>query len=128
MRNALIDSKGVLLSHGFCNFVLSAGQSQIQVADDFSLTPGQFQWNGTSWVAYVDPAVVAAAALAAARAADNATVKAQIAAVGILSGSLTDMDAFVDTNVVDIASAKVLLKLIVRVLAVTARRAFPDLM
>lgn len=54
-RNAIIQaSTGLLLSHGFVETTAS-GQTLIPVTDTFALDPGQWQWNGSAWVAHAMP-------------------------------------------------------------------------
>lgn len=55
MRKALLRANNVLRSHGFTNFVPGAGETVVDVSDDFNLEPGVAQWNGSAWVAYVEP-------------------------------------------------------------------------
>lgn len=44
----------LLKSHGFVTSNDVGDLSQIE-ADDFNLTPGAWQWNGSAWIAYTPP-------------------------------------------------------------------------
>lgn len=54
-RKALHDESGVLLSHGFCDFVAGDGEFVRDVADEFDLEPKRWRWNGTDYEAYTPP-------------------------------------------------------------------------
>lgn len=54
-RLAFIDPvTKVLKCHGFVSSN-QPGDVVVPVPDDFSLTPGLWQWNGTEWVAFTPP-------------------------------------------------------------------------
>ncbi len=54
-RNSFRDPvTGILRTHGF---IASNGPSDVKQveADDFSLEPGKWKWNGSAWVAFTPP-------------------------------------------------------------------------
>lgn len=53
MRNAFINTSGVLTSHGYAE---SNNDDQlVVVADDFDKEPGKWKYAGNKWVAYAAP-------------------------------------------------------------------------
>lgn len=51
MKNAFIDAQCLLTAWG--NMDSNGTDTAVPVADDFSLQPGAWKWDGTQWVAYV---------------------------------------------------------------------------
>lgn len=73
-RYAFIDGNGVLLAHGFVESN-GPGQTRLDVADDFALSPGVWKWTGSAWEAYAAPVV---------RIATARQFKAALAIAGII--------------------------------------------
>lgn len=75
-----------------------------------------------------DPALVAAAqaqsAFSAQLAQDTADTKAVAAVKALLMKTPAQVDAYLDANVVDLASARAVIKIVVKVLAIVARQTF----
>ncbi len=55
MKNAFIDSNGVLVAWGYVA-TNGAGQTAVPVPDVFNLALGQWQYSNGQWIAYTAPA------------------------------------------------------------------------
>jgi len=83
-KNAFIDSNSILTCVGFV--AANGSDTLLAVPDDFALQPGLWKWNGSTWVAFVPPALPPrlAPGLLAALQADvsvSNTIKLLLAAI-----------------------------------------------
>lgn len=113
-RLAFIDAiTGALKAHGF-SANNEAGDLTVSVADNFSLEPGKWRWDGAAWIAYIKPPTQ--------DQADSAAASADVSIRILREMTPTQAAAWVETNINTFADQKLFDKTIAKILCVLARR------